>query len=73
MNTLGVSITATPLSYSTSIIQDISTASVDTVIELEYSLEMRSIYLFPPATVMPFIVQFLFSLINMLNYKILLF
>ena len=67
MNALRISITVTPLFYSASMIQDYSIYLVDTVGELEYVLEMKSLCLFPPATVLPFIVTSIFYLRNMQN------
>ena len=71
MNTLRILITATPLSYSASMIQDNITALVSTVDELESSLEMRYLYFFPHATVLTLIVPYLFYLRNMWGPRIL--
>ena len=64
MNALGVSIIATSLFSSVSMIQDNSTDLVDTVGELESSLEMKSVLLFPPAVFIHLILPSIFSLIN---------
>ena len=73
VNALGISITVKSFSSYTYIIQDILTALVATVVELEYSLEMNSLFLFNPDTVLHFIVPSLFYLRNMGDYRILFF
>ena len=55
---------ATTIFSSVSMIQDNSTALADTVGELESSLVIKSIFLFPPATFLHLIVLSLFSLIK---------
>ena len=65
INALGIYMTSTSLFYYASIIKENITDSVNTVGELEYSLAVKSLCLFPPAIVLPLIEPYLFYLINM--------
>ena len=61
MNALGRSMKAMYLLSYAYMIQENSTASVDTVGELEYYLVMKYLLLFTPATVLTLIVLSLFT------------
>ena len=62
MKSFGISITATSLSLSTSIIKFSRTYFVYTVVELESSLAIFFLCLFPPATVCPLILLSIYFL-----------
>ena len=64
MNALEISIRLASLSFYASIMQDCNKVTIATFGKLEYSLEMKSLCLFPPAAVLPFILPSLFPLIN---------
>ena len=65
MNALWLSITSISLFSSAYIIQENSRVLVAIVGELEQSLDMNFLYIFPTATVIPLILPSLFSLRNM--------
>ena len=73
INAFGMSIVATSLCSCASITQDRSTASVETMCELDSYLLMKSLCLFPSATYGPLLFPSLFSLRNICESRTLAF
>ena len=70
MNASGMPSTATSMSSSISTMHVSSTDSLETVGELAYSLEEKSPYLLPPATVLTLMVPYIFSFRNICDYSV---